>query len=414
MEKYTLSEVESIVEDTLTDSLDVVLRKGARKMLQVALENEVSEYISRYQDHKDDEGHRLVVRNGYHKPREVATGVGKVGIKQPRVLDHREGVKFTRAILPKYARRSPSIDTLIPALYLKGISTSSFPEALEAILGKGVSGLSSANIVRLKKTWEDDYQAWQERDLSDKHYVYIWADGIYFNVRLDDQRPCVLVLLGATKEGKKEVLAIEQGQRESKLSWQNLLQNLKSRGLTQAPAIAIAVGDGALGFWSALEEEFPQTKMQRCWVHKTANILDKLPKSVQGQAKHLIHEMYMSPTKEEAYKVYERFMALYQDKYPKACECLKKDKEVLFTFYNFPAKHWQHLRSTNPIESTFATVRHRTRQTKGCGSVQATLTMVFKLALGAQNTCLRLRGSNLIPLVAEGGIFEDGELKNAA
>ena len=280
MGKYTLSEVESIVEDTLTFSLDVMLRKGARKMLQVALENEVSDYICRYQDHKNDQGRRLIVRNGYHKPREVATGVGKVGIKQPRVLDGREGVKFTSGILPKYARRSPSIDTLIPTLYLKGISTSSFPEALEAILGKGVSGLSPANITRLKKTWEDDYQAWQERDLSDKHYVYIWADGIYFNVRLDDQRPCVLVLIGATKEGNKEVLAIEQGQRESKLSWQNLLQNLKSRGLTQAPAVA--VGDGALGFWSALEEEFPVTKMQRCWVHKTANILDKLPKSVQG------------------------------------------------------------------------------------------------------------------------------------
>lgn len=412
MTKYTLSEVENIVEDTLTDSLESVLRKGARKMLQTALENEVSEYISRHQDHKDESGHRLIVRNGYHKPREVATGVGKVGIKQPRVSDRREGIKFTSAILPKYARRSPSIDTLIPTLYLKGVSTSSFPEALEAILGKGVSGLSPANITRLKKTWEDDYQAWQERDLSDKHYVYIWADGIYFNVRLDDQRPCVLVLIGATKEGKKEVLAIEQGQRESKLSWQNLLQNLKGRGLTQLPAIA--VGDGALGFWSALEEEFPNIRMQRCWVHKTANLLDKLPKSLHGQAKQLIHEMYMSPTKENAHKVYERFMTLYQDKYPKACECLQKDKNVLFTFYNFPAKHWQHLRSTNPIESTFATVRHRTRQTKGCGSVTATLTMVFKLALGAQNTWLRLRGSNLIPLVADGGIFEDGELKDAA
>ena len=290
MEEYTSADVKSIVEDTLTDSLEEVFRKGARKMLQIALEQEVSEYIARFQDQKDEVGHRLVVRNGYHKPREVATGVGKIGIKQPRVLDHRDGVQFTSAILPKYARRSPSIDTLIPTLYLKGVSTSSFPEALEAILGKGVSGLSPANITRLKKIWEQEYQAWQERDLSDKHYVYIWADGIYFNVRLDDQRPCVLVLIGATKEGKKEVLAIEQGQRESKLSWQGVLQNLKERGLSKAPAIA--VGDGALGFWSALEEEFPTTKMQRCWVHKTANVLDKLPKSVQGQAKQLIHEMY--------------------------------------------------------------------------------------------------------------------------
>jgi len=301
---------------------------------------------------------------------------------------------------------------LIPTLYLKGISTSSFGDALEAILGKGAPGLSAANITRLKAIWEDEYHQWQNRDLNNKHYVYIWADGIYFNVRLSTDRPCVLVLIGATAQGKKEVIAIDDGVRESKLSWATLLQSLKARGLQEMPAIA--VGDGALGFWAALEEVFPSTKHQRCWVHKTANVLDKLPKSVQSGAKELLHEMYRSPTKEEALLVYDRFLTLYQDKYPRACECLIKDKEILFTFYDFPASHWVHLRTTNPIESTFATVRHRTRQTKGCGSVKATMAMVYKLAIEAEKTWLRLRGYRLIPLVIDGVKFEDGEMKTAA
>jgi len=412
MEKYTVSEVENIVQDAVTDSLENLFRRGARRMLKAALEHEVSEYIDRFQDQVDENGHRFVVRNGYHKPRDVTTGIGKIPIKQPRVADHRAGQRFTSAILPKYARRSPSIDTLIPTLYLKGVSTSSFPEALEAILGKGAPGLSPANITRLKQVWHDEYESWKKRDLSDKHYVYVWADGIYFNVRLTDERPCVLVLIGATADGRKEVIAIEDGQRESKLSWQTLLRDLKARGLSSAPAVAI--GDGALGFWTALEEEFPPTKHQRCWVHKTANVLDKLPKSVQPDAKKLLHEMYLSPTHKDALAVYDRFIELYQAKYPKACECLSKDKDVLFTFYTFPAMHWQHLRTTNPIESTFATVRHRTRQTKGCGSVNATMAMVYKLALGAEKSWLRLRGSNLIPLVVNGTRFKDGELEMAA
>ena len=381
-------------------------------MLQAALEYEVNEYIGRFQNEVDEAGHRQVVRNGYHKPREVTTGIGKIPVKQPRVQDRRNSHRFTSAILPKYARRSPSIDTLIPTLYLKGISTSSFSEALEAILGKDAPGLSPTNITRLKSIWEDEYTGWNKRDLSDKHYVYLWADGIYFNVRLSDDRPCVLVLIGATAQGKKEVIAIEDGQRESKLSWATLLQGLKARGLNHVPAIA--VGDGALGFWTALEEAFPSTKHQRCWVHKTANVLDKLPKSIQPGAKELLHEMYQSPTQESALLVYNRFLTLYQDKYPKACDCLVKDKEILFTFYDFPAKHWIHLRTTNPIESTFATVRHRTRQTKGCGSVKATMAMVYKLAIEAEKTWLRLRGYRLIPLVIDGVKFEDGEMKAAA
>ena len=412
MTQYTPSEVEKIVKDEVTLSLEELLRTGARRMLQAALEFEVETYIESFKDEKGEAGRRQVVRNGCHKPRELITGVGKIPIRQPRVHDQREGQAFTSAILPKYLRRAPSIDALIPALYLKGVSTSSFPEALEAILGENAPGLSPANIVRLKQIWDEEYQGWKHRDLSDKHYVYIWADGIYFNVRLQPDRPCILALIGATKDGRKELIAIEDGHRESKLSWQGVLRDLKRRGLKEAPALAI--GDGGLGFWVALEEEFPATKHQRCWVHKTANVLDKLPKSVQAQAKGRIHQMYLSPTKEDALEAYEDFISLFEAKYPKACECLEKDKDVLFTFYDFPAAHWRHIRSTNPIESTFGTLRHRTRQTKGCGSRVATLMMVYKLARQAQKNWQRLHSSKLIELVVQGVQFQDGEIKKAA
>ena len=441
MTQYTPSEVEKIVKDEVTLSLEELLRAGARRMLQAALEFEVETYlpvrctqtgIESFQDEKDDQGHRQVVRNGSHKPRELITGVGQIPIRQPRVHDRREGKAFTSAILPKYMRRAPSIDALIPALYLKGVSTSSFPEALEAILGENAPGLSPANIVRLKQIWDEEYRGWKHRDLSEKHYVYIWADGIYFNVRLEPDRPCMLVIIGATLDGRKELLAIEDGHRESKLSWQGVLKDLKRRGLTTIPALAI--GDGNLGLWVALEEEFPTTKHQRCFVHKTANVLDKLPKSVQAQAKgrtclcrwhgRQVHQMYLSPTKEDALEAYEDFISLYEAKYPKACECLEKDKDVLFTFYDFPAAHWRHIRpacavgtadrSTNPIESTFGTVRHRTRQTKGCGSRNATLMMVYKLATQAEKNWQRLHSSKLIELVVQGVQFQDGEIKIAA
>ena len=351
-----------------------------------------------------------MVRSGYHKPRELTTGIGKIPIRQPRVHNRRKGCQFTSAILPNYARRASSIDTLIPTLFLKGISTSSFPEALEAILGKDAPGLSAANIVRLKTIWDEERKAWENRDLSDKHYVYLWVDGIYFNVRLEPDRPCMLVIVGATANGKKELVVVADG--ESKLSWQTVLCDLKSRGLKNAPAVA--VGDGGLGFWPALEEEFPTTKHQRCWVHKTANVLDKLPKKLQKDAKELLQQMYLSATKDDALEVYDRFLNLYQDKCPKACNCLVKDKDVLFTFYDFPALHWQHLRTTNPVESPFATVRHRTRQTKGCGSRNATLAMVFKLGLEAQKTWKRLRGHKMVHLVLEGFKFVDGEILKAA
>jgi putative transposase len=274
-------------------------------------------------------------------------------------------------------------------------------------LGEKAAGLSASNIVRLKAGWEAEYRQWCQRDLSTKRYVYWWADGIYFNVRLDEERSCVLVLIGALEDGAKELIAVVDGYRESTQSWHELLQQLKRQGLQTAPKLAI--GDGSLGFWLALREEYGLVAQQRCWVHKTANILDKMPKSVQGKAKLLIHEMYLSPTRQAALAAYDQFIASYQAKFPKATQCLEKDKEWLFTFYDFPAQHWPHLRTTNPIESTFATVRLRTQRTKGCGSRIATLTMVFKLGVQAQQRWRRLNSSELIPKVVTGVIFVDGE-----
>jgi putative transposase len=386
--------------------LEQLLQEGARKLLETAIENEVIEYIQFHKDRQSEDGQRLVVRNGHLPEREISSGVGPIKVRQPRVR-HRDGGRFSSQILPKYMRRTPSVDALIPALYLKGISTGDFTEALSAILGEKASGLSATNVVRLKAGWEEDYKAWRQRDLSTKRYVYWWADGIYFNVRLDEERSCVLVLIGALEDGTKELLAVVDGYRESTQSWRELLQQLKRQGLAVAPKLA--VGDGSLGFWIALQEEYGQVAQQRCWVHKTANILDKMPKSVQGRAKQLIHEMYLSPTRKAALAAYDQFITSYQAKYPKATECLEKDKEWLFTFYDFPARHWSHLRTTNPIESTFATVRLRTQRTKGCGSRIATLTMVFKLGVEAQKHWRRLNGSELIPKVVTGVQFVDGE-----
>lgn len=398
-----------ILEDKslFKDYLEEILREGARKLLKQAIENEVNEYIESFKHLKEEENKRLVTRNGYLPERTIQTGLGNIAIKQPRVRDKRKEGKFTSKILPPYLRRTSSLDALIPALYLKGVSTGDFGEALEAILGENAKGLSPTNIMRLKESWEKDFEDWLRRDLSHKHYVYFWVDGIYFNVRLSDDRPCVLVIIGALKNGKKELVTVVDGQRESKLSWKEVLQDLKRRGLLIAPKLAI--GDGGLGFWSAIEEEFPSTRCQRCWVHKTANILDKMPKSVQTQAKKMIHDIYMAPTKAEGLKSFEAFLNLYESKYPKACECLLKGKEELMTFYDFPAMHWQHIRTTNPIESTFATIRHRTRQTKGCGSRKATLAMVYKLASSAENHWRKLRGHELISKVINGTKFKDGE-----
>ena len=393
-------------------AIEEILRSGAQMMLQQALENEIAGFLEAHSCVTLEDGRQTVVRNGFMPARDIQTGIGPLTIKQPRVRDRAKNVLFTSKILPPFMRRVPSINTLIPILYLKGISTGDMQETLESLLGPQAKGLSAANIVRLKQQWEAEYQAWSARDLSEKEYVYWWVDGIYFNVRLSPERPCILVIMGATAEGKKEIVSVYDGIRESKISWEEVLRDLKHRGLKAGPRLAI--GDGALGFWAALEEEFPNTRLQRCWVHKTANILDKMPKSVQPHAKKLIHEMYMAPKRKDALKAYDEFLHIYSAKYPKAVECLVKDKDVLFTFYDYPAQHWMHIRTTNPIESTFATVRHRTRQTKGCGSRLATISMVFKLCLEAEKRWRRLRGSNLIAKVLQWVKFTDGEIEEQA
>ena len=414
--------IDSIAEtqfDKDTDTWSVIekkLREGAQKMLSHAIEYEVDEYIKKYSTRVDENGHRLVVRNGYSPERTIVTGLGPFTVKAPRVddrkLDSKTDGRFSSAILPRFVRKIPSVDNLIPVLYLKGMSTNSFKDALVSILGEGVKGLSSANIVRLKRRWEDEFRTWSKRDLSNKKYAYIWADGVYFNVRLDSERSCILVIMGADSAGNKELLAISDGYRESSESWTEMLLGLKKQGMSVNPKLAI--GDGALGFWKALEKVFPSTERQRCWVHKTANILDKMPKSIQSKAKALIHDMYMADKKEYALKAYDHFVASFKDKYPKAVSCLIKDKEDLFTFYSFPGVHWIHIRTTNPIESTFATVRLRTKRTKGCGSRVATLSMVWKLCREAEKTWKKLKGYKLIPMVLQGVGCKDGILENAA
>jgi len=402
-----ISEDKNHVNNQFQSALEETLREGARKLLQQAIEMEVAEYIEMNRQRTDESGKRVIVRNGHLPERNVQTGLGQIPVKCPRIRDKSRSEKFTSKILPPYMRRTPSVEALIPALYLKGISSGDFTEALEAILGENAKGLSPTNITRLKSIWQQEYKEWESRSLCKKQYVYIWVDGIYFNVRLDDKRLCFLVIIGALPDGRKELVAIHVGYRESKLSWLEVLNDLKKRGLEDAPKLAI--GDGALGFWAALEEAFPETKQQRCWVHKTANILDKMPKCIQSSAKRHIHDIYMAPTKQQGLRAYEEFIDKYDDRYPKACECLRKDKDQLFSFYDFPAIHWQHIRTTNPIESTFATIRHRTRQTKGCGSEIATVTMVFKLATSAEKKWRRLRGYREIEKVINGVKFKDGE-----
>ena len=394
---------------TAKDVMTEILRRGAQQMLTRAIEEEVVEWIEQRTDLHDAQGRHQVVRNGYLPQRTITTGIGSVEVKQPRVRDHRpagEAERFTSKILPPYLRKTKSIEELIPWLYLKGVSTGDFSEALAALLGKDAKGLSASTITRLKRVWEDEYEQWNKRSLSDKECVYVWADGVHFNIRLEEDRQCILVLMGATKDGKKELIAIADGYRESEQSWRSLLLDVKARGLLIDPKLA--TGDGALGFWKALGKVFPKTREQRCWVHKTANVLDKMPKRLQPQAKAMLHEIWMSDTRENANRAFDLFVATYQAKYPKACECMSKDRDVLLTFYDFPAEHWIHLRTTNPIESTFATVRLRTKRTKGCGTRAACLTMVFKLMQSAQKRWRTLNGSERIPDVIQGIPFTDG------
>ena len=392
--------------------LELTLRNGARRLLVSALEAEVNEYIQTHEGNRDGRGHRLVVRNGYGANRSLQTGLGTLEVQAPRVRDGRAGERFTSRILPPYLRRTPSLENLIPTLYLKGVSTSAMPAALEPLLGPNAAGLSVATVVRLIEGWQDDYQAWLKRDLSGEPFVYLWADGIYCNVRLTDERPCLLVVVGARADGTKELVALADGERESEQSWLGVLRDLKARGLATPPKLAAA--DGALAFWPALEQVWPSCQKQRCWVHKTVNVLDKLPKKLQPEAKERLHDIWQADTKKEAEAAFDHFLELYGAKYDKACACLKKDRAVLLTFYSFPAEHWRHLRTTNPIESSFASIRHRARQTKGCGSRLATLAMMFKLGLECEKTWRRLNGRELIHQLIQGVRFIDGVAEKAA
>jgi len=399
------------------DVLTEVLREGATKMLATAIEAEVATYIERHAGLRDEQGQRLVVRNGRKDEREIQTGIGPITVRQPRVNDRRvdergQRLRFTSQILPPYLRKTRSLEELIPWLYLKGVSTGDFSEALVALLGPEAPGLSASTIVRLKQVWQEEYAAWSQRSLAGQRYVYFWADGVHFNIRLEEDRQCILVVMGATPDGKKELLAVQDGLRESEQSWRELLLDLKARGLTAGPKLA--VGDGALGFWAALRKVFGATREQRCWVHKTANVLNELPKGRQGKAKGMLHDVWMAETKAEAERAFDLFLETYGAKYPRAAACLAKDREVLLTFYDFPAEHWVHLRTTNPIESTFATVRLRTARTKGCGSRTACLTMVFKLAQVAEQHWRALNGTRLLEDVIRGVQFVDGLRKDAA
>jgi putative transposase len=396
----------TLIDDPLTE----LLRRGARKLIEEAIHVELDLMLDSVSHLKDEQGRRRVVRNGYLPERPVQTGIGEVTVKVPRVRDRdkaaKQKIRFTSSILPKYMRKTRSLEALIPWLYLKGVSTGDFSEALAALLGTDAPGLSQTTISRLKAVWKQEYDAWRQRDLSKKEYVYFWADGIYFNVRMDQDAQCILVIIGATKDGRKELVALEDGYRESTQSWRELLLDLKRRGLKIAPKLA--VGDGALGFWGALHEVYSPTRQQRCWVHKTANVLNKLPRSQQPKAKQRLHEIYLAQTKEKAEEAFDFFIAAYEAKYPKAAACLAKDRDQLLAFYAFPAEHWRHLRTTNPIESTFATVRLRTAKVRGCFSRETVLTMVFRLAQCAEKTWRRLNGSRLLVDVLAGVKYIDG------
>jgi len=397
-------------ENIVNQPLDEIVRNGAKAMLQKALEIEVDLFLEKYQYILDGKGNRKVVRNGRGRPRKIVAGSGQIEIEAPRIDDraleiHKEP-RFKSSIVPPYLRRTKNVDELLPLLYLKGISTGDFSEALESILGKNVIGLSAQNIVRLKQVWQKEYEQWSKRELSHKEYVYWWADGVHFNVRLDNNRQCILVIIGVTLDGQKEIIAVSDGFRESKESWASVIREIKRLGITTAPKLAI--GDGALGFWAAIQEEFPQTNHQLCWVHKTANVLDKLPKSLQGKAKTMIHDIYLAPTKMDANNSFDVFIEEFEAKYPRAVDCMRKHRNQLLEFYNYPAEHWLNIRTTNAIESVFATVRLRTYRTKGCGSRIATLTMVFKLIQSAQKRWNKIRFAQRIKQVWEGIIFEDG------
>jgi transposase-like protein len=404
----------AIVSD---DPLLAVLREGARRMLMQAIEAEVETFLAAHAELTDEQGRRRFVRNGHAPERQLQTGIGPLEIHRPKLRDRgtadAEPIRFTSAILPAYLRRTRNIEELLPWLYLKGISTGQFAEALTALLGPEAPGLSAATVRRLTEAWQEEHTGWQQRDLSARRYVYLWADGVYLTPRLEHERQCVLVLIGADASGRKELLAIEDGWRESTQSWRELLLRLRDEnGLVLAPALA--TGDGALGFWQALHQVWPNTRQQRCWFHKMGNVLNVLPKAWHGKAKQDLHAIYEAENRQEAEAAFDRFVVKYGAKYDKAAACLTKDREALLAFYDFPAEHWKHIRTSNPIESTFATVRLRTDKTKGCLSRQTALAIIFKLAKSAERHRRRLDGSERLGQLVQGTRFRDGEPIQAA
>jgi putative transposase len=397
--------------EEIEDPLTAVLMSGARRLLARAVEAEAEAFLAEMKGWRLQDGRERVVRHGHGPERLVQTGIGAVPVRRVKIRDRGaseggERIRFTSALLPRWARRTRSLDALLPTLYLRGISMGDFQEALAALLGKEAPNLSPAVIARLRDEWQADYARWQRRDLSARHYVYLWADGIYLQARMEPQADCMLVLIGATSEGKKELLGFQVGVRESAQSWHELLADLKARGLAIAPELA--TGDGALGFWKALEKIFPAARHQRCWVHKTANVLDKMPKSLQPAAKADLREIWQAPDRATAETAITSFAGKYAAKYEKAVTCLVKDRDALLTFYDFPAEHWDHLRTSNPIESVFATVRHRTVRTKGALSQDTARLMVFKLVMAAAKTWHRLKGENQLPKLVQGVRFKNG------
>lgn len=406
MRDFTLKAIptpETVVIDPLTE----LLRVGARELIAQAVEAELQSLLAEHANQRLADGRKALVRNGYLPERTIQTGIGDVTIKVPKIRDRRDtGVKFNSGLLPPYLKRSKSIEELLPWLYLKGISTGDYSEALGALLGERAKGLSANTISRLKSQWINEHGHWRKRDLSNKRYVYWWADGIYSKVRMDE-RLCLLVIIGVTEHGNKELVAVEDGYRESTSSWEELLTGLRQRGLEVSPKLA--VGDGALGFWNALNKVYPACRHQRCWVHKTANVLNKLPKSMQPKVKEALHDIWMASTRKEAHAAFDNTIKRFSAKYPGAMDCLAKDREELLAFYDFPAEHWLHIRTTNPIESTFATVRLRTKRSRNCGSRDTTLAMVYKLMESAQTRWRKIKGFALLTLVLNNVKFEDGE-----
>jgi putative transposase len=389
------------------DPLHALLRAGARELIAKAVETELASFLESVSGQRLEDGRQAVVRNGYLPERTVQTGIGDVEVRVPKVRDRSGGgARFNSTLLPPYLKRARSVEELIPWLYLKGVSSGDFQEALTALLGDGAKGLSANTVARLKQQWSEEHRAWSQRDVGGSRYVYIWADGVYSNVRLDD-RLCLLVIVGVTEHGHKELLAVEDGVRESEASWLELLTGLRERGLEQGPKLA--VGDGALGFWNALNKVYPATGHQRCWVHKTANVLNKLPRSMQPKIKAELHEIWMAETRDDAHKAFDRTLKRFEAKCPQAMDCLRKDRDALLAFYDYPAEHWVHIRTTNPIESTFATVRLRTTRSRNCGSRNTTLAMVFKLLQSAQKRWKRIKGFRKLELVVNNVQFRDGE-----